>query len=261
MKKVGLETGIEGKTVVVQGLGNVGYHAAKFFHEAGAIVVGISEYEGGIYNPKGLDPMDVAEFRSAGNSILKYPQATKTFKKSAAVMEQACDILIPAALEHVIDDKNAPKIKAKIIGEAANGPLTPEADKILKDKGVLILPDMYLNAGGVTVSYFEWLKNLSHVRYGRMEKRFEENTNARLLKTIEDFTGKKVDKTSRELLIHGPDEVDLVYSGLEDTMINSFHEIQEAMKRHRGVRSYRNAAFVVAINKVGTSYLELGIFP
>ncbi len=261
MSKLGLDVGIEGKTVVVQGLGNVGYHAAKFFHEAGAIIVGISEYEGGIYNPKGLDPIDVANFRQSGKSILKYPGASKTFKTSAAVMEQPCDILIPAALEHVIDEKNAPKIKAKIIGEAANGPLTPGADKILKDKGVVILPDMYLNAGGVTVSYFEWLKNLSHVRYGRMEKRFEENTNARLLQTIEDFTGKKVDKASRELLIHGPDEVDLVYSGLEDTMINSFHEIQEAMRSHRGVRSYRNAAFVVAINKVGVSYLERGIFP
>ncbi len=261
MNDLGLEPGIEGKKVIVQGLGNVGFHAAKYFHEAGALVVGISEYEGGIYNPDGLDPQKVADFRSGGGAITDYPEAKKSYKKSAAVMEQPCDILIPAALEHVIDERNAPRIKAKIIGEAANGPLTPKADKILKDMGVLILPDIYLNAGGVTVSYFEWLKNLSHVRYGRMEKRFDENTNEKLLQTIENFTGRKVDAKSRKLLVHGPDEVDLVYSGLEDTMINSLHEIQEMYRRKRSIRSYRNAAFVVAINKVGTSYLELGIFP
>ncbi len=261
MKKLGLETGMEGKRIIMQGLGNVGFYAAKFFYEAGAKIVGICEYEGAIYHPDGLDPFAVAEFRKAGNPITEYPEAKKKLKSSAKGMEWDCDILIPAALEHVINANNAKKIQAKIIGEAANGPLTPKADKILKDMGVLIVPDIYLNAGGVTVSYFEWLKNLSHVRYGRMEKRFEENTNMKLLKTIEDFTGKKVDAASRKMLVHGPDEVDLVYSGLEDTMINSLNEIQEAMAKNKGIRSYRNAAFVVAINKVGTSYEELGIFP
>ncbi len=261
MKKIGLETGIEGKKIIIQGLGNVGFYAAKFFYEAGAKIVGICEYEGAIYHPDGLDPFAVAEFRREGNPITDFPEAKKSLKSSAKGMEWDCDILIPAALEHVINNQNAKKIKAKIIGEAANGPLTPKADKILKDMGVLIVPDIYLNAGGVTVSYFEWLKNLSHVRYGRMEKRFEENTNSKLLKTIEDFTGKKVDAASRKILVHGPDEVDLVYSGLEDTMINSLNEIQEAMYANKGIRSYRNAAFVVAINKVGTSYEELGIFP
>jgi glutamate dehydrogenase (NAD(P)+) len=259
MNKLGLSVGVEGKRVIVQGLGNVGYHAAKFFYNAGALIVGLAEYEGGIYDPKGLDLEAVVAHRKSTGSILDFPGATN-IKNSSETLEQECDILIPAALENVINASNADRIQAKIIGEGANGPLTPEADEILLAKGVIVVPDMYLNAGGVTVSYFEWLKNLSHVRFGRMDKRFSENQNNAILNSVEALTGKKVTDIERKQLLHGPDEVDLVYSGLEDTMIGSYHEIREAMLSHN-MSDMRTAAFIVAINKVGVAYEELGIFP
>ena len=259
MKKLGLATGVEGKKVIVQGLGNVGYHAAKFFYEAGSVIVGLAEYEGGIYNENGLNLEAVVAHRKATGSILDFPGATN-IKNSLETLEQPCDILIPAALENVINASNADRIQAKIIGEGANGPLTPEADEVLLAKGVIVVPDMYLNAGGVTVSYFEWLKNLSHVRFGRMDKRFSENQNNAILNSVEGLTGKKVTDIERRQLLHGPDEVDLVYSGLEDTMIGSYHEIREAMLKNN-MTDMRTAAFIVAIDKVGVAYEELGIFP
>ena len=260
MKKQGLTVGIENKKVVVQGLGNVGYYSAKFFREHGAIVVAIAEFEGAIYNEAGLNEEEVFQYRKKTGSILNFPGA-KNIEKSAEALELACDILIPAALENVIDGNNAARIKAKIIGEAANGPLTPEADEILATRGVLVIPDMYLNAGGVTVSYFEWLKNLSHVRYGRLEKRFTENANIHILKQIEDLTGKKVSASEKLIIAHGPDEIDLVHSGLEETMITATREIMEIWKANPAIPDMRSAAYVCAINKVGTSYAELGIFP
>jgi glutamate dehydrogenase (NAD(P)+) len=139
--------------------------------------------------------------------------------------------------------------------------LTPEADDHFAKKGTIVIPDMYLNAGGVTVSYFEWLKNLSHVRYGRMEKRFTENVNSSILSQIEELTGKKSNEQARKLIMHGPDEVDLVYSGLEETMINATHEIMNAWRENPAIPDMRTAAYVVAINKVATIYAELGIFP
>ena len=260
MEKVGLTLGIEGKTVIVQGLGNVGYHSAKFFREHGAKVVAIAEHNGAIYNANGLNEEDVFQFKKTNGSVLNFPGATNIFKSSDA-LELECDILIPAALENVINADNAPRIKAKIIGEAANGPLTPEADEILLAKGVLVVPDMYLNAGGVTVSYFEWLKNLSHVRYGRMEKRFTENMNTHILNQMESLSGKKVNDTERNFILHGADEVDLVHSGLEETMITATREIMEIWKSNPEIPDMRTAAYVNAINKVATSYNELGIFP
>jgi len=260
MEKQGLTVGIENKKVVVQGLGNVGYHSAKFFRENGAMVIAIAEFEGAIYNANGLNEEEVFQHRKKTGSILNFPGATN-LKKSGDALELDCDILIPAALENVIDKKNAPNIKAKIIGEAANGPLTPEADDILAAKGVLVIPDMYLNAGGVTVSYFEWLKNLSHVRYGRLEKRFTENANINILNQIEELTGKKVTESEKDIIAHGPDEIDLVHSGLEETMINATREIMDIWKANPAIPDMRTAAYVCAINKVGTSYAELGIFP
>jgi glutamate dehydrogenase (NAD(P)+) len=260
MKRLGLTTGVENKTVVVQGLGNVGYHSAKFFREHGSKVVGIAEYEGAIYNENGLDEEEVFQHRKATGSILNFPGATNLAKSNDA-LELACDILIPAALENVINGTNAPNVKAKIIGEAANGPLTPEADEILAAKGTLVVPDMYLNAGGVTVSYFEWLKNLSHVRYGRMEKRFTENMNTHILSQIETLTDKKVTDAERKFILHGPEEVDLVHSGLEETMITATREIMDIWQKNPEIPDMRTAAYVCAINKVGTSYTELGIFP
>ena len=209
MKRQGLTPGVEGKRVAVQGLGNVGYHSAKFFQDAGAIIVGLSEHDGAIWNEKGLDVDDVFNYRKTNGTILKYDKASH-FPQKEDMLEMDCDILIPAALENVIDGNNAPRIKAKIIGEAANGPLTPEADEVLVKKGVLVVPDMYLNAGGVTVSYFEWLKNLSHVRYGRLEKRFNENMNAHIVGQIESLSGKKMNENEKEYIVHGADEVDLV---------------------------------------------------
>jgi glutamate dehydrogenase (NAD(P)+) len=259
MKKLKLLIGVEGKRIAVQGLGNVGYHTAKFFQDAGAIIVGLSEHDGAIWCNDGLDVDAVFNHRKKG-TILNFPGATD-FEKNTDMLEMDCDILIPAALENVIDDENAARVKAKIIGEAANGPLTPEADEILGKKGVLVVPDMYLNAGGVTVSYFEWLKNLSHVRYGRLEKRFTENLNTHILGQMEELSGKKVKENEREFIMHGPDEVDLVYSGLEETMITATHEIMNAWKSNPEIPDMRTAAYVVAINKVGTSYAELGIFP
>ena len=260
MAKVGLTVGIENKNVIVQGLGNVGYYTAKLFREHGAKVIAIAEYEGAIYCKDGLNEEAVFQHRKSTGSILNFPGATN-IEKSAEALEMECDILIPAALENVIDGNNAPRIKAKIIGEAANGPLTPEADDIFAKKGVLVIPDMYLNAGGVTVSYFEWLKNLSHVRYGRLEKRFTENANIKILNQIEELTGKKVTDVEKEFIAHGPDEIDLVHSGLEETMITATREIMDIWKENPSIPDMRTAAYVCAINKVGTSYAELGIFP
>ena len=260
MAKAGLSVGIEDKNVIVQGLGNVGYYSAKFFREGGAKVIAIAEFEGAIYSKDGLNEEAVFQHRKATGSILNFPGATN-IEKSSDALEMECDILIPAALENVIDGNNAPRIKAKIIGEAANGPLTPEADEIFAKKGILVIPDMYLNAGGVTVSYFEWLKNLSHVRYGRLEKRFTENANINILNQIEELTGKKVTSADKEIIAHGPDEIDLVHSGLEETMINATREIMDIWNANPTIPDMRTAAYVCAINKVGTSYAELGIFP
>ncbi|WP_315824817.1 glutamate dehydrogenase [Paraflavitalea speifideaquila] len=260
MDKLGMSVGVEGKRVVVQGLGNVGYHSAKFFQEAGAKIVGLAEFEGSIWNNDGLDVDAVFEHRKKTGSILNFKDGTN-FAKNTDALEMECDVLIPAALENVINGTNAPNVKAKIIGEAANGPLTPEADDIFAKRGILVVPDMYLNAGGVTVSYFEWLKNLSHVRYGRMEKRFTENLNTHILGQIEGLTGKQVGTKEREFIMHGPDEVDLVRSGLEETMITATREIMDAWKANPQVPDMRTAAYLVAINKVATSYAELGIFP
>jgi glutamate dehydrogenase (NAD(P)+) len=260
MEKIGLTPGLEGKTVIVQGLGNVGYHAAKFFHNAGAKIIALAEYEGAIRNDAGLDIDAVFEHRKSTGSILNFPGA-KNFAKNTDALEYACDILIPAALENVINGENAPRVKARLIGEGANGPLTPDADEVFAQKGTLVVPDMYLNAGGVTVSYFEWLKNLSHVRYGRMEKRFTENMNMHILGQIEELTGKMVVDNEREFIMHGAEEVDLVYSGLEETMITATREIMDEWRRNPQIPDMRTAAYAVAINKVGTSYAELGIFP
>lgn len=260
MAKLGLPLGIEGKKVIVQGLGNVGYHSAKFFREHGAIVVGIAEFEGSIYKEDGINEEQLFQHRKATGSILNFPGATNLAINTDA-LEMECDILVPAALENVINGDNARRVKAKIIAEAANGPLTPQADEIFAEKGVLVVPDMYLNAGGVTVSYFEWLKNLSHVRYGRMEKRFTENMNHHILTQMEGLSGKKVSEAERNFIEHGADEVDLVHSGLEETMITATREIMAIWNANPEIPDMRTAAYVCAINKVGTSYTELGIFP
>jgi glutamate dehydrogenase (NAD(P)+) len=260
MKKLGLESGIEGKTIIIQGFGNVGYHSARILEENGAIIVGIAEYEGGLYNPKGINVEELKAFQQENNTIRTYPNA-EFIPKSNALMEYPCDILIPAALENQITEENAPRIQAKIVGEGANGPITPLADEVLRKKGVLIIPDMYLNAGGVTVSYFEWLKNLSHVRFGRMESRFQEGAFSNLAALIETKTGQKLSAKEKALVNRGADELDIVRSGLEDTMIESFDKIYEIYKRSRKIEDLRTAAYVMALDSIAVSYQEMGIFP
>lgn len=260
MKQLGMKPGISGKKIIVQGLGNVGYYSGKFCEEGGGVIVGIAEREGGIYNAKGLDVEKVFKHRKETGSILNYPGA-KSIKNSMELLEMDCDVLIPAALENQITKENASKIKARVIAEGANGPVTKEAEDILNKKGVMIIPDLYLNAGGVTVSYFEWLKNLSHVRFGRMEKRFQEIQISRLVGAVEKITNKKLDKTQKQLIIHGADERDLVSSGLEETMIAAYNEIRNIRNSNPKIDDLRTAAFVSGINKLGASYGALGIWP
>ena len=257
MKKLGLSTGLDGKTVIVQGLGNVGYHAAKYIQEGGGVIIGLAEYEGGIYNPNGLDLEAVVAHRKETGSILNFPGA-QNIPDSKQTLEMPCDILVPAALESVIIGENAGRIQAKIIAEGANGPVTAHADTLLNQKGVLVVPDVYLNAGGVTVSYFEWLRNLQHVRFGRMSRRFEQSMQEKMVSAIEQMLGKRFD-VGALADIHGASEEDLVNSGLEDTMILAYNEIREVAKQHN--TDMRTGAFVDAINKVAVSYLEMGIFP
>ncbi|MGH7497684.1 MAG: Glu/Leu/Phe/Val family dehydrogenase [Gemmatimonadales bacterium] len=260
MKTLGLSTGLQGKRIVLQGLGNVGYYAAKFFQEAGAVLVGLAESEGSIASPKGVDLEKVMAHRRERRSILDFPGATNLARREDA-LELECDILIPAALERQITEENAPRVKAKMVVEAANGPTTQEADEILDRRGIMVVPDAYINAGGVTVSYFEWVKNLGHVRFGRMQKRFEQGAYARLLEAVEGMTGRRFTAEEIERVTHGADEADLVNSGLEETMIGAYHPIRETWKQQQGKASLRTAAMIVAIDKVALSYAQLGIFP
>jgi glutamate dehydrogenase (NAD(P)+) len=260
MRQVGLSTGIEGKRFVVQGLGNVGFHAAKFLTEAGAILVGVAEYEGAISAPDGLDLATVMAHRQGTGSVLGFPGA-RDLARNVEALELDCDILVPAALENQITVENAPRIRARIIAEAANGPCTAEASELLHQRGTLVIPDMYLNAGGVTVSYFEWVKNLSHVRFGRMEKRFDERARRQLLDVMQQTTGKPLTAEERARYAAGPNEEDLVASGLEESMINAYHQLRETRRFHGDVPDLRAAAFINAIDKIVNTYADLGIFP
>jgi glutamate dehydrogenase (NAD(P)+) len=260
MRALGLSIGLEGKRIVVQGLGNVGYHAAKFCREQGAIIVALAEREGAIYNPKGLNEDDVFSYRKRTGSLLGFPGSTDILR-SADALELDCDVLVPAALENVLTGENAARIKAKIILEGANGPTTPEADEIFRKKGILVIPDVYANAGGVTVSYFEWLKNLSHVRLGRMDRRRQAATEMRMLQAIERATGTKFSQVDRDAFVKVTDEMAIVNSGLEDTMIVAYQDIREALREQPKMGDLRTAAFKRAIDKVAVVYEELGIFP
>jgi glutamate dehydrogenase (NAD(P)+) len=260
MRALGLSVGLEGKRLVVQGLGNVGYHAAKFCREHGGIIVALAEREGAIHDPKGLNEDEVFNYRKRTGSLLGFPGATDILR-SADALELDCDVLIPAALENVLTSENAARIKAKIILEGANGPTTPEADDVFKKKGIMVIPDVFANAGGVTVSYFEWLKNLSHVRLGRMDRRREAATEMRMLGAIEVATGKKFSEADRQSFVKVTDELAIVNSGLEDTMIVAYQDIRETLRAEPRMGDLRTAAFKRAIDKVAIVYEELGIFP
>ena len=260
MEALGLATGIEGKRIVVQGLGNVGYHAAQFCREAGAVIIAIAEREGAIFDAAGLNEEDVLQHRQKTGSILDFPGA-RNIATSDEALQLECDVLIPAALENQLTAGNAVGIRARIVLEGANGPTTPQADEILRQRGVLVIPDIYANAGGVVVSYFEWLKNLSHVRFGRLEKRHREAADRRMLRAIEAASGKSFTDAERASMVPESDELSLVNSGLEDTMAVAYGEIRATKEQHRDMKDLRTAAFFNAINRVARSYQQLGIFP
>ncbi len=260
MQKLDLTVGIEGKTVVIQGFGNVGFHAAKFLYDNGAKVIAIAEYDGAIVSDSGIDIYVCDLHRKQTGSILGTP-GTQELNPSAAALELACDILVPAALENVITKENAGRIQAKIIAEAANGPVSADASQQLSGRGMLVIPDMYLNAGGVTVSYFEWLKNLEHVRFGRIQKRFAENVNRTLLRAIESATGNQFSQEQLAAVVKGADERDLVYSGLDETMTSAYQEIRAERRKHDDGIDLRTAAFIVAIKKIASAYQHQGLFP
>jgi glutamate dehydrogenase (NAD(P)+) len=245
---------------VVQGLGNVGFYAAKFLTESGVKLVGVAEREGSISDPNGLDLAKLMAHRAQTGSILGFAGARDLPDRMSA-LELPCDILVPAALENQITEENCDRLQCKIIAEGANGPTTAGAGDRLYERGVMILPDMFCNAGGVTVSYFEWLKNLSHVRFGRMEKRYEERASRKLLQAMQTLTGKSLTEEEVRAISVGPSEEDLVNSGLEETMITSYQKIREMRRKHADKPDLRTAAFIVAIDMIALTYGEMGIFP
>ncbi|MCJ8333940.1 MAG: Glu/Leu/Phe/Val dehydrogenase [Epibacterium sp.] len=262
--KAGLSGTLDGKRVVVQGLGNVGYHAAKFLaEEDGSVITGVIERDGAIVDDTGINVDELRNWIMAHGGVKGYPHGTYV-EDGAKVLEQACDILIPAALEGVINLSNADRVKAPLIIEAANGPVTAGADEILRDKGCVIIPDMYANAGGVTVSYFEWVKNLSHIRFGRMQRRQEEARHQLVvdqLETLSDSLGEKwsLDPMFKEQYLRGAGELELVRSGLDDTMRTAYQSMRKVWHERDDVQDLRTAAYLVSIEKVASSYRAKGL--
>ncbi len=260
MKKAKMKTGTKGKTMVVQGMGNVGSNAALISQKEGGFkIIAVAEREGAISGAD-IDIEDLLAFRKKTGSILGFP-GTKTLSGISEALEMECDVLVPAALENQITHENAGKVRAKVIAEGANGPVTAEGDAILVKNGVIVLPDFYINAGGVTVSYFEWLKNLSHHRLGRLENRFQHNTYEKIVDLIEKTTGKPVDQKTRDFVTKGGDEVALVNSGLEDTMCIAYKNIRDTMNENPKIPDMRTAAFVCSLKKIAGDYTALGIWP
>jgi len=264
MQKAGLTGGLEGKRVVVQGLGNVGYHATKFLgEEDGCKIIGIIERDGALVDADGLNVDAVQQWISKHGGVAGYPDAS-FIEDGAKVLEEECDILIPAALEGVINITNADRIKAPLIIEAANGPVTAGGDEILRDKGTVIIPDMYANAGGVTVSYFEWVKNLSHIRFGRMQRRQEESRHQLVVDELERLSsdsgiGWELSPNFKDRYLRGADELELVRSGLDDTMRIAYQSMREVWHGRDDVKDLRTAAYLVSIEKVAASYRAKGL--
>jgi len=258
VRAAGLTPGLGGKRMVLQGLGNVGYHAGKFLSEEdGVLVTAIIERDGAVVDEEGLDVERVKTYLIEHGGVKGLPGA-RFVEDGASVLEMDCEILLPAALEGVLHSGNAGRIKARLVVEAANGPTTFEADRILNERGITVLPDAYVNAGGVVVSYFEWVRNLSHMRFGRMEKRFEESRGRHIIEAIEKVSGEKVSPRTLKDLTSGPDELSLVRSGLDDTMRSAYEQIR-LEKEKRGLGDYRTAAFVIAIEKISRAYLDVGV--
>ncbi|MFT4148971.1 MAG: Glu/Leu/Phe/Val dehydrogenase [Paracoccaceae bacterium] len=255
---------LDGKTAVVQGLGNVGYHAAKFLSEEdGVKIVAVIERDGAVVDASGLNIEELKVWVDANHGVKGFPGA-QFVENGASVLEQDCDILIPAAMEGVIHKGNADRIKAPLIIEAANGPITFGADEILRAKGVVIIPDMYANAGGVTVSYFEWVKNLSHIRFGRMQRRAEEARSRLLVEELERLSNDKglgweLKPNFKDKFLTGSDELALVRSGLDDTMRTAYQSMREVWHGRNDVTDLRVAAYIVAISRVADTYRSKGL--
>jgi glutamate dehydrogenase (NAD(P)+) len=262
--RAGLSDTLGGKRVIVQGLGNVGYHAAKFLsQEDGCKITAIVERDGALIDDAGLDVDHVRHWIAQHGGVKGYPDAQYVFE-GIAVMEKECDILIPAALEGVITRDNAHRIQARLIIEAANGPVTANADDILRSRGVVIIPDLYANAGGVTVSYFEWVKNLSHIRFGRMQRRQEEARHQLIVDELERLDSHLGDAWSlrpefKERYLRGAGELELVRSGLDDTMRGAYQSMREVWHARDDVTDLRTASYIVAIERVAKSYREKGL--
>ena len=254
-----LEGKLEGKRIIVQGLGNVGYHAAKFLQEEdGAIIIGVIERDGGVYDEKGINIEQLKQYINNSGGVQGYHHGM-CVKEGEKLLTEDCDILIPAAIEGSIWRGNAPDVKAKLIIEAANGPITANADTILREKGVIIIPDMYANAGGVTVSYFEWVKNLSHIRFGRMQRRQDEKQKTLLLKELEGMLGKSFSPTFIEQFGKGADAIDLVRSGLDDTMRCAYQQMRKYWREVDAIEDMRTAAYYASLKDVAHSYRSLGL--
>ncbi|MGV6801008.1 MAG: Glu/Leu/Phe/Val family dehydrogenase [bacterium] len=259
MKAAGLDGALDGKRIIVQGLGNVGYHAAKFLSEEdGAIITAVLEYDGAIINDKGIDIEALSHHIKETGGVKGFADGLYEADAKQVLLKE-CDILIPAAIEGVINSHNAEDIKAKVIVEAANGPVTANADQILRRKGCLIIPDMYANAGGVTVSYFEWVKNLSHIRFGRMQRRQEEARANLLITELERVTNKKMGDEFKKAYLKGSDELALVRSGLDDSMREAYDSMREVWLTNNAITDLRTAAYYVSIKRIADSYGSLGL--
>jgi glutamate dehydrogenase (NAD(P)+) len=259
-----LSGGLDGKRAVVQGLGNVGYHAAKFLSEEdGVKITAIIERDGALVSDAGLEVEAVRQHLTATGGLAGFAGADFV-AEGAAVLERDCDILIPAAMEGVIHLGNAARIRAPLIVEAANGPVTFGADEILRAKGCVIIPDMFANAGGVTVSYFEWVKNLSHIRFGRMQRRAEEARSRLLVEELERLSsdqglGWTLAPDFKERFLTGSDELALVRSGLDDTMRTAYQAMREIWHSRADVTDLRVAAYIVSISRVAATYQSKGL--